>query len=199
MTDVQPESILVRVAFAPDPGAPLSDVIRDLEDVLEVMDFALFLTHGDVVRWENGGGRGQVRLTRLDHGTPVTLDIELVMSGGLGLTHADALAGVTAAGSVLLTAARSDPAEAAAPTEDPARTEEPVRSARQVGAEAERRVVETMERVAYDARGTDLAWRIREAEEQTVTNLDGTVGKGLRFVRAAARLARRDGLDFRME
>jgi hypothetical protein len=175
MTDVQPESILVRVAFAPDAGAPLSDVIRDLEDVLEVMDFALFLTHGDVVRWEKGGGRGQVRLTRLDHGTPVTLDIELVMSGGLGLTHADALAGVTAAGSVLLTAARSDPAE------------------------AERRVVETMERVAYDARGTDLAWRIREAEEQTVTDLDGTVGKGLRFVRAAARLARRDGLDFRME
>lgn len=205
MTDVGPESILVRVAFAPDTGAPLSDVIRDLEDVLEVMDFALFLSHGDVVRWENGGGRGQVRLTGLDHGTPVTVDIELVMSGGLGLTHADALAGVTAAGSVLLTAARSDPAEAPAPTEDPARaedparTEEPVRSARQVGADAERRVVETMERVAYDARGTDLAWRIREAEEHTVTSPDGTVGKGLRFVRAAARLSRRDGLDFRMD
>jgi len=197
MTDVDPESILVQVVFAPDAGAPLPDVIRELEDVLEVMDFALFLSHGDVVRWDNGGGRGQVRLARLDHGMPVTVDIELVMSGGLGLTHGDALAGVAAAGAVLLTAARSGP-----PADDPAApasTDDPVPTARQVDADAERRVVEAMERVAYDARGTDLAWRIREAEEQNVTAADGTLGKGLRFVRAAGRLSRNDGFDFRME
>ena len=197
MTDVDPESILVQVVFAPDAGAPLPDVIRELEDVLEVMDFALFLSHGDVVRWDNGGGRGQVRLARLDHGMPVTVDIELVMSAGLGLTHGDALAGVAAAGAVLLTAARSGP-----PADDPAApasTDDPVPTARQVDADAERRVVEAMERVAYDARGTDLAWRIREAEEQNVTAADGTLGKGLRFVRAAGRLSRNDGFDFRME
>ena len=56
-----------------------------------------------------------------------------------------------------------------------------------------------MERVAYDARGTDLAWRIREAEQHTGTTPEGTTGKGLRFVRAAARLSRKDGIDFRME
>ncbi|MCJ1713855.1 hypothetical protein [Curtobacterium sp. VKM Ac-2922] len=191
MTDVQPESILVQVTFAGDDGAPLTDVIRNQQDVLEVLDFALFLTHGDVVRWTNGGGRGQIRLARLDHGTPVTMDLELVMSGGLGLTHADALAGVTAAGTVLLTAAGSVRGDAAVDTPD--------RSARQTATDAEKHVVEAMERVAYDARGTDMAWRIREAEEQTVTSPEGTTGKGLRFVRAAGRLARRDGFDFRVE
>jgi hypothetical protein len=188
MTDAEPESILVQVQFVEDAGAPLTDVIRNQEDVLEVMDLALFLTHGDAVRWENGGGRGQVRLARLDHGTPVTMDIELVMSGGLGLTHADALAGVTAAGTVLLTAARARPS-----------SDDPTRTTRQVDAEAERSVVEAMERVAYEARGSDIAWRIRAAEEQTVTDADGTVGKGLRFVRAAARLSRTPGIDFRLE
>lgn len=192
MTDLHTsgtDAIRVQVTFAPDDGAPLTDVIRDQQDVLEVLDFALFLTHGDVLRWTNGGGRGQIRLVHLDHGTPVTMDIALVMSGGLGLTHADAMTGVTAAGTVLLTAAAAGRA-----SDDGV---DPDRSARRVAADAEAHVVEAMERVAYDARGTDLAWRIREAEDQTVTP-DGKTGKGTRFVRAAARLSRRDGIDFRM-
>lgn len=188
MTDLQREAILVRVSFAQDDGAPLTEVIRNQQDVLEVLDFALFLTHGDVLRWTNGGGRGQIRLARLDHGAPVTMDIELVMSGGLGLTHSDAHAGVTAAGTVLLTAARSHTSVA-----------DPERSDRQRASDAEKHVLEAMERVAYDARGTDLAWRIREAEQHTGTTAEGTTGKGLRFVRAAARLSRKDGIDFRME
>lgn len=190
MTDVQPESILVQVVFAGDDGAPLAEVIRNQQDVLEVLDFALFLTHGDMLRWTNGGGRGQIRLARLDHGTPVTMDLELVMSGGLGLTHADVLAGVSAAGTVLLTAANSVRIDA---------VDTPDRSARQAATDAEKHVVEAMERVAYGARGTDMAWRIREAEEQTLAGPEGTTGKGLRFIRAAARLARRDDVDFRVE
>ncbi|WP_156463642.1 hypothetical protein [Curtobacterium sp. Leaf183] len=188
MTDVQRESIRVQITFAQDDDAPLTEVIRNQQDVLELLDFALFLTHGDVVRWTNGGGRGQIRLARLDHGSPVEMDIDMVMSGGLGLTHGDAHAGVTAAGTVLLTAARSHTG-----------VPDPERSDRQRASDAEKHVLEAMERVAYDARGTDLAWRIREAEQHNGSTPEGTTGKGLRFVRAAARLSQKDGIDFRME
>lgn len=190
MTDLQPGSIRVQITFAQDDGVPLTEVIRDQQDVLEVLDFALFLTHGDVLRWTNGGGRGQIRLARLDHGMPVTMDLELVMSGGLGLAHAEVLTGVSAAGTVLLTAANSVRSDA---------VDTPDRSARQAATDAEKHVLEAMERVAYGARGTDMAWRIREAEEQTVAGPEGATGKGLRFIRAAARLARKDEVDFRVE
>jgi hypothetical protein len=196
----------VRVEFAEDSGVPLSEMVGNLEDVLEVLDFALFLSHGDAQRWLNEGGRGQVRLSRLTYGSPVVMEMQLVMSGGLGLTHADVLTGVTAAGAMVLTASniRKDaggtPAEPAAADESSAETETVrARIEREDDEDAAKRVRDAMERVAYSARGTDLAWRIREAEEHITTSPDGTPAKGQRFVRAAGRLTRKDDLDFRVE
>ncbi|TCK61177.1 hypothetical protein [Curtobacterium sp. PhB136] len=183
MIDVQSrtdtQSIAVQVEYAEDTGVPLTEVVRDLEDVLEVLDFALFLSHGDATRWANQGGRGQVRLTRLVADGPVSMELELVMSGGLGLTHAAVLAGLTATETVLRTAA-TIPEDAA------------------TDAAAEKRIREAFERVAYSARGTDLAWRVREAEEQITTSAEGTTGKGRRMARAAGRLTRKDAMEFRV-
>lgn len=186
MTDDQirrdTESVRVRVEFAEDRGVPLSETIGALEDVHEAVDFAFFLAHGDARRWAHGGGRGQVRLDELDHGTPVSIDLRLVMSGGLGLTHPEVLEGVTAVEAVLRTAWSSTAAATVTSVDD-----------------AEKHVLEAMERVAYEARGTDLAWRIREAEEYRAPTPDGTPGKGARFVRAAARLVTKPAFAFRVD
>ena len=186
MTDDQirtdAESIRVRVEFAEDHGVPLGDTIRALEDVHEAVDLAFFLAHGDARRWEHGGGRGQVRLDELDHGTPVSMDLRLVKSGGLGLTHPEVLDGVTAVEAVLRAAWSSTAATGATTVDD-----------------AEKHVLEAMERVAYEARGTDLAWRIREAEEHRAPTSNGNQGKGARFVRAAARLVTKPAFVFRVD
>lgn len=182
MTDVQPETIVVQVGFGVERGLPLSTMVEDLDDVLEVLDFALFLSHGDAVRWEHGGGRGQVRLVRLETSDTVAMTIDLVMSGGLGLSHAETLAGVTVAESALRTAAETT-----------------ALSIRDTDKDAENRVIEALERVAYAERGTDLAWRIREAEDHITTSPEGVVGKGSRLVRSASRLVRKPEFTFTVE
>ncbi|MFJ3382786.1 MULTISPECIES: hypothetical protein [unclassified Curtobacterium] len=176
------ESIRVRVEFAEDRGVPLSETIGALEDVHEAVDFAFFLAHGDARRWEHGGGRGQVRVDDLDHGKPVSVDLRLVMSGGLGLAYPQVHEGVSAVEAVLRTAGSNTAVPTVVTTDV-----------------AEKHVLEAMERVAYEARGTDLAWRIREAEEHRAPAPDGTPGKGARFVRAAARLVTKPAFSFRVD